>query len=105
MDYVDDHVVNEAALLERLGNGVAFADRLVNARVLAFADGVGASLADDAQGFKDGHAGTDQGAEWPPRAADDGSFRNVAEDRVPAPAPIQAIAAYAAQACDCGQWP
>src|SRR5262249_26873127 len=41
VDHVDDHVVHEPALLERLGDGVALADGLVDALVHAFVDGIG----------------------------------------------------------------
>src|SRR5262249_36839455 len=63
VDHVDDHVVDETALLERLGDGLALADRFVDALVTLLEDGVHARLAHDRQGFEDGHARGDQGAE------------------------------------------
>ncbi len=47
VDHVDHHVVHQPALLQRLGDGFALADRFVDALVHALEDRVGARLADD----------------------------------------------------------
>src|SRR5438445_12991869 len=56
VDHVDDHVVDEAALFHGLGDGFTLADRLVDALVTVFEDGVHAGLAHDRQGLEDGYA-------------------------------------------------
>src|SRR5437588_8742615 len=52
VDHVDDHVVDEAAFLQGLGDGVALPDRLVDALIAALEDDVGTRLPDDAQSLQ-----------------------------------------------------
>src|SRR2546429_4583174 len=52
VDHVDDHVVDEPAFLEGLGDRVALADRLVDALIAALEDHVGARLANDGEGLE-----------------------------------------------------
>ena len=86
------------AFLEGLGDGFAFADRLVDALVHAFEDRVGGRVADDAQGFEDGHA---RGDERPQRARGPGHgglLDELPHDRHPQLEPVEGVGAALAHA-------
>ena len=69
-----------AVILERLGDGFALADRLVDLLVKILEDGVSGRFLGDVQGFENGHAAGDEGAEGAGGSGDDVFFDELAED-------------------------
>src|SRR6266567_1062805 len=105
VDHVDHHVVHQPALLERLGDGVALADRLVDALVHAFKDGVGARLADDGQRLQDRHARRHQRAQRARGAGHDGLLDQRADDGYVEVEPVQRVRPALVEAYQLDQQP
>ncbi|MBI3692441.1 MAG: hypothetical protein HY239_17735, partial [Mycolicibacterium aromaticivorans] len=91
--HVHDHVIDQPAFLERLGNGIAFANGFINSLVTSFEDGIHACFTHDGECFQDGHARTDQGSQGAHGAGDNGFFNKRAHDRNPELEPVHDIVA------------